>query len=233
MPTLTRARASDMPPVCALGLSDQTGSHGREHHMSDGRAANGTRRTQEQRSEATRAALADAAIDLLVERGWAAVSAVEVCKRVGVTRGAFHHHYVSVPSLLADALRRVYAEMHSAKRPPANDMVGLVDRTWAAISKPRFKAVLEAWLAMANDPSLREEIGPVVAEFAELVRPEGNAARVLAEPSGRDFYLLAREAMLGLALGRATNFDSKPLAHERRVLALLRAQAATFDHPDH
>jgi AcrR family transcriptional regulator len=201
--------------------------------MSDGRSSNGTRRTQEQRSEATRAALADAAIDLLVERGWAEVSAVEVCRRVGVTRGAFHHHYASVPILLSDALRRLYADMHNAKRPTANDMVGLVNRTWSAISNPRFKAVLEAWLAMANDPNLRDEIGPVVAEFAELVRPEGSVARALADPAGRDFYLLAREAMLGLALGRATNFDSKPLAHERRVLALLRAQAATFDHPDH
>lgn len=190
-----------------------------------------TRRTQEERSATTRAALADAAIDLLVEQGWAAVTAVEICKRVGVSRGAFHHHYASVPELLADALRRLYADMRSGARPPTTDMVGLVNRTWGAISNPRFKAVLEAWLAMANDAGLRAEIGPVVAEFAELVRPDGHASRVLAAPAGRDFYLLAREAMLGLALGRATNSDGKPLGHERRVLTRLRAEAATFDHP--
>jgi hypothetical protein len=39
---------------------------------------------------------------------------------------------------------------------------------------------------------------------------------------------MAREAMLGLALGRATN-GGKPLGHERTVLALLRAEAAAFD----
>jgi hypothetical protein len=49
---------------------------------------------------------------------------------------------------------------------------GLVDLTWGAIGTPRFKAVLEAWLAMANDPGLRAEIGPVVADFAGLVKPD-------------------------------------------------------------
>lgn len=187
------------------------------------------RRTQEERSTATRAALADAATDLLIERGWAALSAVEICNRVGVSRGAFHHHYDSVPSLLADALRRLYADMRSAQRPVATGMIGLVDGTWAAISNPRFKAVLEAWLAMSNDAGLRAEIGPVVAEFAELVRPDARASQVLADANGRDFYLLARETMLGLALGRATNFGRAPLAHERRVLARLRAEAASID----
>lgn len=193
----------------------------------------GSQRTQEERSATTRAALADAAIELLLEQGWAAVTAVEVCRRVGVSRGAFHHHYSSVPQLLADSLRRLYVDMHDAKRSPANDMVGLLNRTWEAISNPRFKAVLEAWLAMANDASLRAEIGPVVAEFARLVRPEGNAARALATADGRDFYLLAREAMLGLALGRATSPDGKPITHERRMLARLRAQAASFDQSDY
>jgi AcrR family transcriptional regulator len=187
------------------------------------------RRTQEQRSEATRAALADAAIELLVEQGWAAVSAVEVCRRVGVSRGAFHHHYATVPNLLADALRRLYAEMHRVKRPVASDLVGLVDATWAAVSTRRFKAVIEAWLAMANDPSLRAEIGPVVAEFARLVNPDEHVVAALADPERRDFYLTTRETLLGLALGRATNFDAKPLGHERRVLARLRAEAARLD----
>jgi len=35
------------------------------------------------------------------------------------------------------------------------DLTGLVDATRKAVGNPRFKAVFEAWLAMANDPSLR------------------------------------------------------------------------------
>src|SRR5271156_6329207 len=184
------------------------------------RAAGCPRRTQSDRSAATRAALADAALDLLIEQGWAAVSAVEVCKRVEVTRGPFPHHSPNLPSLLADALRRLYAEMRRKDKPPVSDLTTLIDATWGAIGDPRFKAVLEAWLAMANDPSLRAEIGPVVADFSALVRPN----KILTGAEHRAFYLLAREAMLGLALGRATN-GGKPVAHEQAVLARLRAEA--------
>ena len=185
-------------------------------------AAGRPRRTQADRSAATRAALADAAIDLLIERGWAAVSAVEVCKRIDLTRGAFHHHYPNLPSLLADALRRLYAEMCKEDRPPVSDLSTMIDATWAAVGNPRFKAVLEAWLAMANDPSLRAEIGPVVAEFSALASP-----KTILTDVHRAFYLMARETMFGLALGRATN-GGKPVAHEQAVLARLRSDALTI-----
>jgi AcrR family transcriptional regulator len=185
------------------------------------------RRTQAERSATTRAALADAAIDVLTEHGWAAVTAIEVCNRAGVTRGAFHHHYDALPALLADALRRLYADMAQPSRPPPADLPGLLDVTWAAIGSPRFKAVIEAWLAMANDPALREQIGPVVAQFSALVSP-GTMPAILTSPRHRDFYLLARETMLGLALGRATG-RGRPLRHERAVLAQLSAAAAELD----
>lgn len=180
-------------------------------------------RTQADRSAATRAALADAAISVLLEQGWAAVTAVEVCARAGVTRGAFHHHYDSLSELLSEALERLYAEMCRSHGQEATDLVGIIDETWTAIGNPRFKAVLEAWLAMANEPALRTEIGAVVAEFANLVSPDSKASP-LSVKKNRDFYLMAREAMLGLALGRATN-GGKPLGHERSVLARIRADA--------
>jgi len=188
-----------------------------------------TRRTQADRSATTKAALAESAIELLIEQGWAAVTAIAVCNRAGVTRGAFHHHYDSVPSLLADALQRLYTQTVSKPRRAPTDLTELIDNTWAAIGNRRFKAVIEAWLAMANDPSLRAEIGPVVADFARLVNPDGMTS-LLTDNKRRDFYLTAREAMLGLALGRATN-NGKPLGHERRVLARLRADAAS--HASH
>lgn len=191
-------------------------------------ATSATRRTQADRRATTRAALADAAIDLLIEQGWAAVTAAEVCTRAGVTTGAFHHHYPNLPNLLADALRRLYDEMRPRNAQPVTDLAGLIDANWAAIGNPRFKAVLEAWLAMANDPSLRAEIGPVVGEFATLVSPDSLAPTILTDEAHRDFYITARETLLGLALGRATN-GGKPLGHEKRVLARLYAEAAALD----
>ena len=186
-----------------------------------------TRRTQADRSAATKAALADAAIEVLIEKGWAATTVIEVCTRVGVTRGAFHHHYDSLPELLADALAHLYAGLVSPERPKVTNVVALVDATWAAIGNPRFKAVIEAWLAMANDATLRTTIGPVVAEFSALVNPDG-FKRTLSDGERRDFFMAARESMLGLALGRATN-GGKALSHERRVLGRIRAEAARLD----
>jgi len=52
-----------------------------------------SRRSQEQRSRATRAALVDAARSLFSERGYAAVSADEIVAVAGVTRGALYHHF--------------------------------------------------------------------------------------------------------------------------------------------
>ena len=185
------------------------------------------RRTQAERTATTRGALADAAIDVLVERGWAAVTAIEVCNRAGVTRGAFHHHYDSLPELMADALRRLYASFVDVTRPPVSDLAGLIDGTWAIVGQPRFKAVLEAWLAMANDPTLGAEVGPVVLEFASLVSPGGSTSSILVDQAQRDYYLMARETMLGLALGRATN-GGKALGHEKAVLDTLKAGAAAL-----
>lgn len=53
-------------------------------------------------------------------------------------------------------------------------------------------------------PSLRTEIGPVVGEFAGLVNPD-NFGVVLTGTDKADCSLAAREAMLGLALGRDTS----------------------------
>src|SRR5262249_24591200 len=98
------------------------------------------RRRQADRTAAMRAALADAAADVLIERGWAATTVTEVCRRAGVTTGAFHHHYPNLPNLLADALRRLYATMGTKRTSPITDLVSLIDATWAAIGNPRFKA---------------------------------------------------------------------------------------------
>ena len=187
------------------------------------------RRTQAERSAATQQLLIDAAIELLIERGWAATTAVAVCERAGCTRGALVHHYPSLSALLAHALEWLYADlMSSAPRPPST-VVGWLDAVWHAAGDPRFKAVLEAWSAAGNDRELAAELAPAITRFAKLVSPSGaGRGSALRSPDVEAFFLTAREAMLGLALGRATN-GGRPLGHERAVLARLRSEAAVLD----
>ena len=189
------------------------------------------RRTQADRSAATRQVLIDAAIGLLQERGWAATTAVAVCERAGVTRGALIHHFPSLSALLAHALESLYAEISDTPTPVATTMAGLLDTTWRALGDPRFKAVIEAWMAAGNDAELATEIGPAIARFSEHVSTSGSAIKtILRDADAKAFYLMAREAMLGLALGRATG-GGKPLGHERAVLARLRRDAVAYDTP--
>jgi hypothetical protein len=108
-------------------------------------------------------------------------------------------------------------------------MTALIDSVWDATGDRRFKAVIEAWSAAGNDPELAAELGPAIGRFAKLAAP-ANVGRAgpLRDQDAKAFYLVAREAMLGLALGRAMS-GGRALGHERIVLARLRAEAAEID----
>ncbi len=188
-----------------------------------------TPRTQAERSDTTRAALADAAIELLVERGWAATTSVAVCDRASLTRGALLHHHDGLSELLADALQRLYAR-YSANTVKPSSLVETVDAMWAVAGDPTFKAAIEAWMAAGNDPELATTLGPVIADFAKLVHPDQRLVPAVTDNDDQaiTFVLTAREALLGLALGRATT-GGQPLPHEARVLHHLRADAARID----
>jgi AcrR family transcriptional regulator len=68
------------------------------------------RRTQAERTEATRGALMDAARVLFTERGYEDVSAEEIVRAAGVTRGALYHHFGGKAELLEAVYARLEAE---------------------------------------------------------------------------------------------------------------------------
>lgn len=69
------------------------------------------RRTQEDRSATTKAALVAAARELFAARGFAAVPADEIVRVAGVTRGALHHHFQDKRGLFQVVLEEIEREV--------------------------------------------------------------------------------------------------------------------------
>jgi AcrR family transcriptional regulator len=69
------------------------------------------KRTQAERSEATRDALIEAARVLFAERGYAAVGTEEIVRAAGVTRGALYHHFDGKRDLFEAVYERIEVEL--------------------------------------------------------------------------------------------------------------------------
>src|SRR5690348_18413613 len=69
-------------------------------------------RTQQQRRDETRRALLDAAVESLIEVGFARTTTLEVQRRADVSRGALLHHFPSKTELLVAAIDHL-AEMRA------------------------------------------------------------------------------------------------------------------------
>jgi AcrR family transcriptional regulator len=107
------------------------------------------RRTQAQRTEATREALIAAARRLFTERGYENVGTEEVVRAAGVTRGALYHHFGGKSSLLEATYERIEAE--STER-VARIVLG------SELHSPleAMKAGVEAFLDECAKPELRQ-----------------------------------------------------------------------------
>ena len=69
------------------------------------------RRTQAERSEATRGALLAAARRLFTEKGYAGTGRDEIAAEAGVTRGALYHHFASKESVFRAVVEQLEQEV--------------------------------------------------------------------------------------------------------------------------
>jgi AcrR family transcriptional regulator len=170
-------------------------------------------RPPQERGLATRAALLDAALDCLIENGYAATTTTMVATRAGVSRGAQLHHFPTKAELLTASvnhlLERRTAEFRKAfadAEPGADQLDTAVDLLWSMFDSPTFVAWAELWMAARTDQSLRD----VVLEMDERFMAECAAIFTelfpTADQEDRGFYRLglgfATALMDGLALQR-------------------------------
>jgi AcrR family transcriptional regulator len=188
------------------------------------------RRSQAERSAATREALLDATIECLVEDGYANTTTSRVAERAGVSRGAHLHHFQTRNALVAAAIERLAERRHeqllaAAERLPSGRerIVQGLDLLWSGYASPLYQAALDLWTHARTDPELRERLAPIERG---LDRQTQQVTRRLfgdlVEQPGFDRLIeMAAATMRGLALldtlnpGAGRNRRQWPYCRER------------------
>jgi len=130
-------------------------------------------RTQQQRRDETRRALLDAAVESLIEVGFARTTTLEVQRRADVSRGALLHHFPSKNELMVAAVDHL-AQMRARELKQLAGQLpegrartdAVLDLLWQCFSGTMFQVSMELRTAARTDPELR----PVLAAGERILR---------------------------------------------------------------
>jgi AcrR family transcriptional regulator len=129
-------------------------------------------RDQATRSREAREKLLAAAIDVLLDKGYAGLTTKEVALRAGLSNGALMHHYENKEELIVAATAAVYDESLERARKSAGTQEALEDPIdyyaadlMAVYFDWPFVAALEVAVVARTDPSLMARIRPVMDRF--------------------------------------------------------------------
>lgn len=175
-----------------------------------------SRRTQADRTAATRAALIAAGRKLFAEHGYAGVGTETLVREAGVSRGALYHQFGDKTELFAQVLGDVEAEVTQrlvAAMPSGGD-----DDLVAVMT-----GALEAWLDACESPEVQRIVlidGPSVLGWVRW--------RAICQPHilGLIQSVLAKAA----ADGGLPSLPVKPLAH---ILLAIADEAALYLNAAH
>ncbi len=117
---------------------------------------------REEQRLATRREIVSVAADLLIARGAAGTTTVEVQRAARLSRGALLHHFPSREELLTAAVSMLVQLNEEAARQALDSMPGdgepvarAVNALAAAVTRPAFAAEMDLWAAARSDPKLR------------------------------------------------------------------------------
>ncbi|MBO4239595.1 TetR/AcrR family transcriptional regulator [Pseudonocardia alni] len=160
------------------------------------------------RSARTRAALLDAAIEIICTRGVTAVTQRAVAARAGTSLASTTYHFRTADDLLVAAFEatssRTIADMRRTAREAAERGAGIVDAAMAVVARAPYgdrlppDGVVQLTLSAVHNPRLRPIAEAFVEELAALFVPlttTPDTARTLARSlSGLILHEMARGA---------------------------------------
>ncbi len=185
------------------------------------------------RGRKVRQRLTSAAVELIAERGWTAVSTRMLADRAGVTPSVVHYHFSSLQALLQEAalgaMNQAATGMEALLDGHPTDAVGAILAAGDGYTgtDPATLLFIETYLAGIRDPRFRDEIAALLSEITErfserlagwgVPHPHDTAAVLLAALDG---LVLQR----GLGIGPRTDAAADTL---RRLVPETRGQEMT------
>ena len=157
-----------------------------------------------------RHALLEAAVDSLVELGFARTTTLEVQRRAGVSRGALLHHFPSKAALLVASIAHLAErrgrdlKQRSTSLPTGPARIDAVlELLWESFAGPMFQVAIELRAAARTDAELRAALTPIEKLVRERIIHQTG---VMLGPAfaGQDGYATALDLTLHLMIGAAT-----------------------------
>jgi len=157
-------------PVSAGAISRQIGSSVQKR----GEPERGQKRP-DRRIARTQRLLHEALLQLILERGWDAVSVQDVCERADVGRSTFYVHFADKEELLVsgfDGVRQMLRERAAERAPqPLGFTLGLLEH--ARENQRLFRALLGKRTAQVVHRAFVATVGDLVAADVAAVTPPG------------------------------------------------------------
>ena len=132
------------------------------------------RRSNVDRSAATRRQIFEATVRCLETGGYGAVTNIRVADEAGVSRGAMMHHFPTRAELLAATLEYAYSKTKAyrgkrlAKLPAGLPRYrALIDLAWATARMPEGVAVNEVRSGSRSDPEIRNAVTPMMSALSD------------------------------------------------------------------
>jgi len=198
------------------------------------------RRSQAERSDATRKALLEAAIDSLLRLGYPATTTRRVSRLAGVSQGALQHQFPSKSALVTAAISHMVLKL-TVQVAGQVEIVGneriraelFIDSLWDAHNLPLARAVFNIFDMAREDVEVSRNIAKALADGVALVHGMiRNLLPNLAKmPDFSDWLLIAEAMMRGTVLitmlpGALEGYAGWPLVRHQ-ILADLDRRVAT------
>ena len=179
------------------------------------------------RSERTRRALMEVAVDLIAGGGVSAATPAAVASSAGVSRTALLYHFPDRPGFLQALANHLAGEMArlfdaSGRLPPGVDASDhALDTYWALLQEPEFKVFVELRAAARGDAEVAAAISGLLADFdsGRLGGRFGAVSQAGEDPRSQTSRDLGRFLLEGLALGGLT-YDADD--RRRRLIGVVK-----------